>query len=81
MKSFRSLVIDLLDDADGITEANFRSLMEFAVLNYTDMCNDVFSAVEGGQGRIYLNEDVAEELRRNSEPTVTVDFADENVAR
>ena len=79
--AFRSLVIDLLDDENGIDEAKFNSLVKFSDRNYPDMCNDVFNAVEGEQSRVYLDEDVAEELRRNSEPPVTVDFADENVAR
>ena len=70
--SFHAIVIDLLDDENGIDEAKFRSLMAFTERNFPDMCTDVFNVVDGAEGRVYLNENVAEELRfkEQSEPNM-----------
>jgi hypothetical protein len=61
--AFRSLVIDLLDDPHGIDQDKFHALVTFADRNYPHMCDDVFSATDGAEDRVYLDEDTAEELR------------------
>lgn len=66
--SFRSLVIDLLDSADGIPEPTYQKLIKFAEQNHANTCDDVWAATDGGDGDngfcVYLNENAAEELRK-----------------
>jgi hypothetical protein len=66
-------MIDLIDDSRGIDDRTFESLASFALSEYPELCDDVISAVEGGQGRVYLNEDTADDLRA-VQPPVEVDF-------
>ena len=61
--AFRSLVIDLLDDPNGIETSKFHSIVTFSDRNYPHLCDDVFQAVDGVEDRVYLDENVAEELR------------------
>ena len=65
--SFRSLVINLLDSADGIPQHTYQNLIEFASNNFPDTCDDIWPATESGEGNngfvVYLDEDVANELR------------------
>jgi len=68
--SFRSLVIDLLDSADGIPEPTYQKIIEFADANHPNICDDVWAATEGGDGNngycVYLDEDTANELRNKN---------------
>lgn len=61
--SIRNLVVDLLDDEHGIETAKFESLMKFVEHDYPGICEDIWGAVDGAENRVYLNEDVAENLR------------------
>ena len=59
-KKARELIITLLDDDDGINDAAYTKLYEFA----TETQNaDVMKATDAIDGRWYLSEDNAEDLR------------------
>ena len=67
--SFRPLVINLLDDADGISEVTYQHLIEFADANFPNTCDDIWPRTESAKSknnglRVYLEEHVAEELRK-----------------
>ena len=67
--SFRPLVINLLDDADGIAEVTYQHLVEFADANFPNICDDIWTRTESAKSkndglRVYLEEHVAEELRK-----------------
>lgn len=68
--SFRSLVIDLLDSPDGIPANTYSKLHDFADENYPNDCDDIWDATKCGSGIngvcIFLDEDIAEELRNKS---------------
>ncbi len=56
----RLTVIDLLDDENGVNEAGYRGLEKLCIENgFTD----ILDAVEAQDGRFYLGEDDAAELR------------------
>jgi hypothetical protein len=60
---FRNLVIDLLDDPNGIDKDKFAALADFSNQNYPSVLADVFGAVITGGGRVWLDEGTAEELK------------------
>lgn len=67
--SFRPLVINLLDDADGISDVTYQHLVEFADANFPFDCDDIWPRTESAPSknnglRVYLDEHVAEELRK-----------------
>ena len=65
--SFRSIVIDLLDSADGIPLPTYQKLVEITEEYFPNSCDDVWDATESGEGNngqcVFLDEDTAEELR------------------
>jgi hypothetical protein len=69
-QEFRNLVINLLDSPDGIPEHTYRQLVTFTDKHFSNSCEDVWNATEGGEGSngycIFLDEDVANKLRNNS---------------
>ena len=66
--SFRSLVIDLLDNPNGIPEPVYQNLIAFGDRNYPSQCNDIWPLTESGGTSlglfVWLDEDDAEELRK-----------------
>ena len=63
--AFRTLVINLLDDPHGIDEKTFNELVSFSARNHAEiLLDDVWGAANGCDGRVYLDEDTAEELRK-----------------
>jgi hypothetical protein len=64
--AFRTFVINLLDDPHGIDKTNYNELVNFATRNYPNLLDDVWAAVSGGENRIYLEENTAEDLRNTS---------------
>lgn len=54
-KSFRQLAINLLDDADGVNQAGYDSLIDFAFTNNVPF-DDIQNAVSAVNGRVYLEE-------------------------
>lgn len=66
-QDFRNLVINLLDSPDGIPQPTFQKMIEFTDRHFPNSCDDVWNATEGGEGNngycVYLDEDVANELR------------------
>jgi hypothetical protein len=61
--SFRSLVIDLLDNPNGIPQSTFESLMAFGTRNYPEQCDDIWPMTDCAESSVWLNEEDAEELR------------------
>ena len=59
----RSVVIDLLDDPNGISQPAFAKLVQFAG-RYVGILDDIFNAVDGADGRVWLDEDTAEDFRK-----------------
>jgi hypothetical protein len=68
--TFRHLVIDLLDSADGIPQATYEKLVEFSSQNYPNMCDDIWTSTNGAEGNngfcVYLDEDTAEQLKNKT---------------
>jgi hypothetical protein len=69
--SFRSLVIDLLDNPHGISEPTYQNLLAFADRNYPGQCDDVWAKTDSAEDVpgglvVWLNEDDAEELRNKA---------------
>lgn len=68
--SFRSLVIDLLDNPHGIPEPTYQNLLAFADRNFPSQCDDVWPKTDSADDAnglvVWLNEDDAEELRNKS---------------
>lgn len=62
-KSFRNLIIDILDDPHGIEAGNYKKLMDFSTQNCPSVMDDVFNSVSGAEGRVWLDEAAAEDLR------------------
>lgn len=62
-RSFRNLVIDLLDDDGGINSNAYDALEAFAAENFPGVCTDIFRAAGCADGRIYLETESAEALR------------------
>jgi hypothetical protein len=62
-QQFRSLVVDLLDDNEGISQAAYDSLQAFEGEHYPGACTDIFRAASGSDGRVYLGETDAEAFR------------------
>ena len=60
----RSVVIDLLDEPNGISQPAFAKLVQFAGRYAVGVLDDVFNATDGGEGRVWLNEDTAEDFRK-----------------
>ena len=59
-KGIRTLAIEVLDSEDGISEKSYSVLRD--LLNETDN-KDIVKLVEATDGRFYLGEDDAEDLR------------------
>jgi hypothetical protein len=57
----RIVVINLLDDENGVNETAYRGL---EILCDEHGWIDIIEAVESADGRFYLGEDVADELRQ-----------------
>jgi hypothetical protein len=58
--AFRQMLIDLLDDADGVNETGFLSMQAAAATIFSqcpDCCDDIFAATQATEGRHYLPED------------------------
>ena len=68
--SFRQLVIDLLDNPNGIAEPVYQNLIAFADRNYPSQCDDVWPKTDSADTPnglfVWLNEDDAEELRKKA---------------
>lgn len=56
----RQTIINLLDDENGVNETGYRGIQEICGNNQWD---DITSKVESTEGRFYLNEDDAIDLR------------------
>jgi len=63
-KDLRSVVIDLLDEPNGISQTAFAKLVQFSDRYMVGVLDDVFNATDGGEGRVWLNEDTAEDFRK-----------------
>lgn len=67
MHAFRELVIDLLDDPHGIDEAKYQKLIQFADINFPNMCDDIWSLTDSGESndglRVWLDEGDVSDLR------------------
>jgi hypothetical protein len=63
-KDLRSVVIDLLDEPNGISQPAFAKLVQFSDRYAVGILDDVFNATDGGEGRVWLNEDTAEDFRK-----------------
>jgi hypothetical protein len=63
-KDLRSVVIDLLDEPNGISQPAFAKLVQFSDRYMVGVLDDVFNATDGGEGRVWLNEDTAEDFRK-----------------
>jgi hypothetical protein len=66
--TFRNFVINLLDDEHGISIDNYKELVQL-VKNYSTLSegisfNHIWHTVETCEGRVFLNENDAAELRR-----------------
>lgn len=61
----RSVVIDLLDEPNGISQPAFAKLVQFSDRYAVGALEDVFNAANSGEGRVWLNEDTAEDFRKN----------------
>lgn len=61
--SFRSLIISILDDSHGIDNSTYLKLVAFSNLTYPGLLDDVFNSANGGDGRVWLEEGTAEQLR------------------
>lgn len=65
--SFRSLVIDLLDNPNGIPEPVYQNLIAFGDRNYPSQCDDIWPLTEAGETSlglfVWLDEDDVEDLR------------------
>ena len=61
----RSVVIDLLDEPNGISQAAYAKLVTFSNRYAVGVLDDVFNAADGGEGRVWLNEDTAEDFRKS----------------
>lgn len=62
--SFRLLLIDLLDNEHGLHEKTYEQLQSFSFDNFGHANDDVFQAVDGAEDRVWLEEEDAEEFRR-----------------
>lgn len=60
----RSVVIDLLDEPNGISQTAFAKLVQFSDKYAVGALSEVFNATNAGEGRVWLNEDVAEDFRK-----------------
>jgi hypothetical protein len=57
---FRQMLIDLLDDPDGVNEAGYLSMQAAASALFSqvpDCCDDIFKAAGCSENRYYLPED------------------------
>lgn len=61
--SFRSLVIDLLDNPNGIPEPTYQNLIAFGDRNYPSQCDDIWPMTDCAESSVWLNEEDAEDLR------------------
>lgn len=59
-QELRQMVIDLLDDGDGVNAKGFAGLQRLCEENGWV---DIMDCVKGCEGRAYLGEDDAEDLR------------------
>jgi hypothetical protein len=66
--SFRSILIDLLDDPHGIAETVYQDLINFGDSNYPGQCDDIANKTISGEGknglRVWIGESAAEDLRK-----------------
>ncbi len=63
-QTLRNMVINLLDDEDGVNESGYNGLDEICCENnWTDILTQVESAGRPGRGRFFLSEDASEQLR------------------
>lgn len=60
-QTLRNTIIDLLDDENGVNEAGYNGIDEICLENNWQ---DILTQVDGTDGRFYLGEDEAEELRK-----------------
>ena len=60
----RAVVIDLLDEPNGISQSTFAKLVQFSDRYAVGALDDVFNATDGGEDRVWLNEDTAEDFRK-----------------
>lgn len=65
-KLLRDFIINLLDDGHGISIENCKQLMELTKSSCDANFNDIWHQVESCEGRAFLNEHDAAELRRVS---------------
>ena len=62
-QTLRNTIINLLDDENGISSAAYEGVNELLCENDW---TDIVDAVEAGNDRYFLGEDVADELRKVS---------------
>lgn len=68
--SFRSIVIALLDNPNGIAEPIYQDLIALGDRHFPGQCDDIWPKTESGDTPIglfvWLNEDDAEDLKNKS---------------
>ena len=62
--SFRLLLINLLDNEHGLHEKTYEFLQTFSFDNFGHANDDIFSAIDGAEDHVWLNEEEAEDFRR-----------------
>lgn len=62
-KALRSVIINLLDDQNGIDQQKYQEIVEFCARHFPGMMDDVFVTVNGTEDRCWIEEEDADELR------------------